>query len=136
MPFVLDNSIAMAWCFEDEATVVADRVLDHLAVDEALAPAVWPLELANAVLTGERRGRLQPADAVRFLDLIRALPITVDDASLDRSIGRIRELASAQALSAYDASYLELAMREGVTLATQDARLRAAATRVGVVLLD
>lgn len=136
MPFVLDNSMAMAWCFGDEATPFAYRILDQLASDHALAPAVWPLEVANAVLTGERRGRLQPADAARFLGLVRSLPIEVDASSLDRSLGPILELARTHNLSAYDASYLELAMREGVALATQDERLRAAARRAGVVLLE
>ena len=135
MPFVLDNSLAMSWCFRDEATAYADRVLDQLETDVALVPAIWPLEVSNAVLTGARRQRLQMAETVRFLALLRSLPITVDASSLDRAVGPILDLARSYALSAYDASYLELAMREGIALATQDARLSAAAHAAGITLV-
>ena len=134
MSFVLDNSVAMAWCFEDEATEYADRILDRLVSEAALTPAIWPLEAANAVLVGARRQRLQLADTVRFLDLLRSLPIAVAALPLDQAMGPVLELARTFTLSAYDASYLELAMREGVPLATQDARLRVAATAAGVSL--
>lgn len=132
MAFVLDNSVAMAWCFEDDASEYSDRVLDRLKDEEALTPAIWPLEATNALLTGVRRHRLQVADTIRLLDLLRALPITVDQMSVNRAVGPVMDLARTYNLSAYDASYLELAMREGVPLATQDARLISAAESTGV----
>jgi predicted nucleic acid-binding protein len=135
MPFVLDTSVAMAWAFENETTPYADHVLELLDGDVALVPTVWPLEVANVLCVGERRQRLWAADSVRFAELVRALPITVDNTGLDRALGIVLDLARTHHLSSYDASYLELAMREAIPLATQDAQLTSAATRAGVQLL-
>lgn len=135
MPFVLDTSVTMTWCFEDESDTYGDTVLDRLAADGAQVPAVWPLEVANALAVGERRQRLDAARVARFSELLRALPITVEALRLDRALGSILEMAREYQLSSYDASYLELAAREGLPLATRDARLRAAADRIGVLLL-
>jgi predicted nucleic acid-binding protein len=136
MPFVLDTSVALAWCFADETTPYTDRVLGMFASDQALTPAIWPLELANALLTAERRQRVQLPDVVRFIELVQALPIVVDQLDLSRALSTVLPLARAQQLTSYDAAYLELAMREGAPLATQDARLSAAATRAGVALVQ
>lgn len=135
MPFVLDTSVAMSWCFEDETAPYADRVLELLRADVALTPAIWPLEVANATRTAERRGRLASAELARFVELLSGLPISVDDSALARAMGSVLDAARAYGLTSYDASYLELAMREGVPLATQDARLVEAATRAGVNLV-
>lgn len=136
MPFVLDASVVMAWCFEDEATAYADRVLEMLDQDVARVPTIWPLEVANAVLIGARRQRLTAADALRFIELVRTLPITVDQVSLERTLGTILTLAHALAITSYDASYLDLASREGLALATQDRRLGEAAARHGIPLVQ
>jgi predicted nucleic acid-binding protein len=135
MTFVLDASVALAWHFEDEASEYADRVLDRLRQDDALVPALWALELANGLLVAERRGRLSAADVARIQGLTPDLPISVNDLSVEDALGPVLNLARAQGLSAYDATYLELAMREGLALATQDDDLRAAAGRVGVELV-
>jgi predicted nucleic acid-binding protein len=136
MPFVLDTSVALAWCFADETTPFTDHVLDMLATDQALTPAIWPLELANALLMAERRHRLQQIEVVRFAELVQMLPIVVDQLDLSRALSAVLPLARAQQLTSYDAAYLELAMREEAPLATQDARLSAAAIRVGVTLIQ
>ncbi len=136
MPLVLDASVAAAWAFEDETTPYTDRVLAMLDHDTAQVPAIWALQVANAMLAAERRHRIQLADTVRFAILIRALTIEVDDMRLERAMGAVLNLAREHALSAYDASYLELAMREGLPLATQDDGLRAAARQVGVPLVQ
>lgn len=135
MPFVLDASVSMAWAFHDEAVPYTNRVLALLADDSAWVPSVWPLEVTNAILNGERRGRVQPADTVRFTALLQTLPIRVADTSIEHTMDRILALARARNLSAYDASYLELAMRAGLPLATQDERMRVAANEVGVPLV-
>lgn len=131
--FVIDTSVAMAWCFEDEATEATDGVLNRLRDDEAVVPAIWPLEVANVLLVAERRGRLREAQASRFLELLTQLPIEVDDAPSDLTgivaAGRRHELSS------YDVSYLVLAERLGASLATLDQRLAKAAERAGVELL-
>lgn len=135
MPFVLDSSVTLAWCFEDEATPFTDQVLDRLDGDSAFVPAIWPLEIANGLRSAERRGRLQPADSAHFTELLRALPIIVEGGSIDRAFSMVLDIARAYELTSYDASYLELAMREGLPLATQDRRLITAAGRAGVTLV-
>ncbi len=135
MRFVLDCSITMAWCFADEADEYADAVLDLLLGAEALVPAVWPLEVANVLLVAERRERINEAQLARLVELLRSLPVVVDSGTLDRVMGAVLPLAREHKLSAYDASYLELAMREGIPLASRDDRLIEAAYRCGVPLV-
>lgn len=135
--FVLDASITMAWCFPDEATARSDAVLDRLRVEGALVPAIWPLEVTNSLLLGERRDRLSEADVASFVRLVQSLPIIIDAANtLARIFGPVRALAKEQGLSSYDASYVDLALRESLGLATGDARMREAAIRLGVPLVD
>ncbi len=135
MPFVLDASVSLAWCFEDEETPYALGVFNRLRADRALVPTIWPLEVANTLLVGERRGRLTLAATTRFVRVLNGLPITVDDHTSSAALGSVLALSREHGLSAYDATYLELAVREGLPLATEDARLRAAAERAGVEAL-
>ncbi len=131
--FVLDASVAVAWAFREELNPYTRSVLRALAgAAEALVPLVWPLEVGNALLIAERRERLSRADAVQFLALLQQLPITVEPQTPERIFGEILALAREHRLSSYDASYLDLAMRRGLPLATQDEGLRQAATRCGV----
>lgn len=132
MPFVLDASVVVAWCFEDETTPYTEHVLALLDNDTAHVPTIWPLEVANALLVAERRNRLEPADTVRFLELLRTLPIMIDTRQGERVFSAVVDAARTYALTSYDAAYLELAMREGLPLAAQDQRLIAAATAAGV----
>ena len=136
MAFVVDASVALAWCFEDEATPYAESVLDRLQQTEAAVPWIWPLEVANVLLTAERRQRLTEAQTVRLAQLLRGLPITIDTEGLTQALGSTLSLGREYGLSAYDTSYLELAMRQGLSLATQDADLREAAARAGVPLVE
>lgn len=132
--FVLDCSVTMAWCFDDEATSYTNGIRDSLADRRAVVPSLWPLEVANATIAGERRKRLDEARSRRFIALLEALPIDLDGETGRRAFGDIAHLARAHRLSAYDAAYLELAIRRGLPLATLDARLEAAATAAGVTL--
>lgn len=136
MAFVLDSSVTMAWCFPDEATPFTESVFDRLWETEALVPAIWPLEVANVLLVGERGGRLATVDTARFLRVLQGLPITVDTETSSRAFGPILLSARQNSLSAYDGAYLELAMRQALPLATMDQQLRAAAARAGVPLLQ
>jgi len=132
--FVLDASVTMAWCFEDEANAYADAVLDSLASVTALAPAIWPLEISNVLAVAERRKRIDKAGSIRFISLLMQLPVIVGPESPQRVFAEILALAREHDLSTYDASYLDLAMRYGVALATQDGRLQKAARQAGVQL--
>jgi predicted nucleic acid-binding protein len=131
--FVIDTSIAMAWCFEDEATQATDAVLNRFRDDQAVVPAVWPLEVANVLLVAERRGRLSEAQASRFLELLAQLPIDVENSAT--AVAGIVATGRRHTLSSYDASYLLLAERLGATLATLDKSLAKAASKAGVQLL-
>jgi predicted nucleic acid-binding protein len=133
-PFVLDCSVAMAWCFEDECDKYADAVLEALSGTEAVVPAIWPLEVANVLLVAERRKRLMKADTARFAELLGGLPIVVEWMNSESVLSRVLDNAREFRLSAYDAAYLELAMRQGLALATRDKALRAAAKKGGVRL--
>lgn len=134
--FVVDASIVMSWCFADEADDYADGVLDRLAEDEAVVPSVWPLEIGNVLLVAERRKRLSEADSARFLALLAELPIVVEPEPPQRMLREILALARELGLSTYDAAYLDLAMRLGLPIATNDAALRKAAKKVRVPLLS
>ncbi len=133
--FVVDASIALAWCFADETFESADVVLERLEDDEALAPSIWPLEVANGLRTAERRGRLDPADLAHVRELLVALPVRVEAVPLDAALGEVAEIARRLDLTAYDAAYLALASRLGLALATVDDRLRRACERAGVELV-
>jgi predicted nucleic acid-binding protein len=129
--FVLDSSIALAWYFVDEADAYANAVAARLPKARAIAPGIWPLEIANAVVMGERRGRSTEAQAAKWLRFLLALPIDVEPTLPRTAWGDVLRLARTHELSAYDASYLELALRHGLPLATRDDPLRAALRAAG-----
>jgi predicted nucleic acid-binding protein len=127
--------VALAWCFDDEATPAALDVLQSLDAAPAAAPTLMPLELANVLALAERRRRITPARVTEFVALVGGLPIVIDDQGTARALREVLELARAERLTAYDATYLELAMRLGIALATKDTKLRRAAAELGVPLL-
>lgn len=133
--FVIDASVTLAWCFADEASEAVDAALGRLEREEAIAPAIWPLEVANGLRTAERRGRLELADLSRARDLLQSLPVQVEAVDLRLALGEVTELARSLELTAYDAAYLALAARRGLALATADDRLRQAAASSGVGLV-
>lgn len=132
--FVVGNSVVMAWCFRDESSRYADDVLESLDGGEAVVPAVWPLEVGNVLAMAERRGRLQPEEIPRILAMLAALPITVEQESSERILTEILVLARERQLTTYDASYLDLALRLGLPIATADAALVKAAQKCHVSL--
>jgi len=135
--FVLDNSVALAWCFEDEQSPPIMALLDRVVERGAIAPLLWPLEALNGLLLAERRRRLDAQKRAELAGLLRALPITLDDETADKSWEDTLRLAERFTLSAYDATYLELAQRRRLPLASMDRALRNAAATLGLeVLLD
>lgn len=130
--FVLDCSLSVAWFFEDEANAYAQAVEDSLSAASAIVPTHWPLEVANAIVMGQRRNRTTEAKATMFLGLLKSLPITLDDETAMRAWQESIQLARTHQLSVYDAAYLELALRRGLPLTTLDDKLKAAANACGV----
>ena len=135
MSFVIDCSVTMAWCFEDEHTPATDGLLARVIEAGAVAPAIWPLEVCNVLLGAARRKRI-PAEAVsQVAQRIAALPIAVDTEGVALTWSNALQLAERHGLSSYDASYLELAQRKALPLATLDDALRRTAITAGVALL-
>ncbi|WP_411728258.1 type II toxin-antitoxin system VapC family toxin [Methyloglobulus sp.] len=133
--FVLDCSIAVAWCFEDEASDICDALLERVRDEGALVPSLWHLELGNVMIQAERRRRINSADVSTRLELIGDLPIVTDDETPQRALHEVLALARAENLTTYDAAYLELAIRRGLPLATNDKRLRNAGANTGVQVI-
>lgn len=138
MIFVLDASMALSWLFERQLAQERERaqaVLLSMAEANALVPALWHLEIANALLVAERRKIISEARAADYLGRLYRLPTTTDDAAPAVRREVVMALAREHGLSAYDAVYLDLALRKGAALATFDARLSAAMGRAGGVVL-
>ncbi len=135
MPFALDSSVALAWVLPDETHPTLDQLCDCLTVDIALVPPVWPLEIGNALLIAVKRGRLTTKDVSHLISKLRALPLEIDAASTERALEETLALARKYDLTTYDASYLELAQRRNLSLATLDTKLRKACLSAKITLL-
>ncbi len=135
MSFVLDNSVALAWCFEDEQTSTVLELLDRVVANGAIAPLLWPLEALNGLFAAERRRRLDATRRVRLAAFLRELPIRLDGDTADQAWGETARLAGQFKLTVYDAAYLELAQRRRLPLASLDKDLRRAAAASGVEVL-
>jgi predicted nucleic acid-binding protein len=129
---VVDASVAAGWFIGDEASPYTEADIAAVYGGGALVPALWPYEVTNMLVTAERRGRISPTDVSAALDSIAALPLDVHPAEPMRATRTLARIAREQGLTAYDASYLELAMRTRSALATLDAALERAAHRAGV----
>ena len=136
MSVVLDASVALPWCFEDEANEASRRLLRHVGDHGAVTTAMWPVEILNAIVTALKRNRINTDVADRYMYLLDRLSIEVEPATAAHSFLQVRPLALRFNLSAYDASYLELAARRDLSLASNDMRLLAAARSAGVPVWD
>jgi predicted nucleic acid-binding protein len=133
--FVLDNSVVMSWCFEDEANSYADSVLEKLTTSQAIVPAIWALEVINVLLIAERKDRIKQSDSTSFLTLLMQLPIEVKHDMHYAAMSELLFLGRTHYLSSYDLAYLNLALHSGCPLATLDQKLIEAAEKTGVPLL-
>lgn len=132
--FVLDNTVTMAWCFTDEATEFSETLLNRLSNlnDTALVPALWLYEVVNVTQLAVRKGRISEPKATAFLDSLADLPIEVENPDQARMFGSVRAVVSQYGLTAYDASYLELAIRHHLPIAASDNVLAKAARQAGI----
>jgi predicted nucleic acid-binding protein len=135
MSLVIDAPVTVAWYFEDETTAATEAILDKVSEAGATVPTLWRLEVANAFQSAIRRSRITGPYRDQSLAELTQLPITIDpDTSIYAWTATLR-LAERFALTIYDSSYLELAQRRGLPLATLDTELREAAATLGVTLL-
>jgi predicted nucleic acid-binding protein len=135
MSFVLDNSVTMRWFFGDgkpQELTYAGKVLDAMKQENALVPATWGLEVANVIARAEAKGLVTEARSGAFLEMLEGVGIDVDSATFTHAMSDTLQLARRYKLSSYDASYLELALRKGMPLATLDEDLLKAAKKAGV----
>ena len=131
---VVDASVALAWGFPDEGNAYADGVLDGLEGQALVVPELWVLEIVNALLVGERRKRIRQAQVRRFLTLLDGLNVVENHQAVGNALHGLLPLGREHGLSAYNAAYLDLAIREGLPLATLDESLRKAAKTAGVAI--
>jgi predicted nucleic acid-binding protein len=135
--FVADASIAIGWVHPAQATAQTTAMLEALAEGATLeVPALWPLEVANALTVLRRRRKLTEDERQAGLGWLRILPVRIDHEMAALAFSRLSELASAHQLSVYDAAYLELAQRRRLKLGCKDGPLRSAASRAGVQLWE
>ena len=129
MPFVVDASVAACWLLPDENDHRADAAFDRFPKDTALVPSLWWFEMQNIFLSSERRGRLNASTTAQLLSLLNQMPIQTDRHTNEMELMTI---ARRHKLTAYDAAYLELALRQHLPLATLDTALMRAAKAEGV----
>ena len=135
---VIDASVAIGWVYPAQATPASKRLLEEIAEGAVLldVPALWSLELANALTTLVRRRRLTEDERQTALAWLRVLPTRVDHEMSSLAFSRLAELATTHHLSVYDATYLELAQRRRLPLVSNDAPLRKAAKECGVQIWE
>ena len=129
---MVDASVALAWCFPDEASQYADEVVVALEGRRVIVPTVWALEITNALLVAERRKRVKQPDVRRFVELLGGLTIMEQSQTVADTVSNVLPLAREYDLSAYDAAYLDVAVRQGAPLATLDSTLEKAGRSAGV----
>jgi len=133
--FIADASVAIAWVHPAQATPETDAMLDRLAAGDSLVvPALWPLEVANALTVLRRRRKLTLDEARTAIEIIRELPAVIDHEAAAMAFTRLVDLATQHELTIFDATYIKLATRRQLPLASNDARMKQAAIRSGVDL--
>ena len=138
MNFVLDNSVVMRWFFGDgdkSDLGYSLAVLDALGRSQAIVPTIWSLEVANVIARAEAKGLVLEARSAEFLEMLGGLDIVEDHLGGSSVLSRVLDTARRYFLSAYDAAYIELALRTGLPLATLGVELKMAAQQSGIATL-
>lgn len=135
MAFVVDASVTLTWCYKDEANSKTEKVLQRAIQETLHVPAIWTTEIVNALMIGERRGRASSSTVKEFLDRMAILSIDIDHLGRVASFAQYPSLCRAYGLTAYDASYLELALRLQLPLAALDKKIVRAAQTLNLPLL-
>ncbi len=134
--FIVDASVGFAWVYQGQATPETDRWLHEVAAGATvIVPALWFLEMSNVLLMAQRRRRLTPAQRKAAMEELTAMQLTVDEEGTRQAFGKNSELAEKYGLTIYDATYLQLASRRSLPLASRDQTLRSAARQCGLKAL-
>jgi predicted nucleic acid-binding protein len=134
--FIVDASVGFAWVYQGQATPETDRLLNDVAAGATVVvPALWFLEMSNVLLVAQRRHRLTAGQRKAAMEKLTAMQLTVDEEGSRNAFGKTSELAEQYGLSIYDATYLELALRRSLPLASRDEALRNAAKQCGLKAL-
>jgi len=133
--FVLDCSVAISWLMPDEDSSFSNQTLNLLTSQQAFVPSIWPLEVGNVLLGAERNKRITIKQRCSAISIINELPITIDPHTSKYVFLETMVLAERYKLTLYDASYLELAMRMNIPIATFDKQLKQAAHKEKVIIL-
>lgn len=131
---VIDCSVTAAWLLRSQRTDLTEAILDRASREAILVPPLWHVEMANVLVVAQRRRLATASEVTEFVNRLGDLALVTAEDSGSRSLRDVRILAVEQKLSAYDAVYLDLAMRTGLPLATKDEDLIKAAKRVGAVI--
>ncbi len=135
MSVVIDASLTLTWYFDDETTPATEALLDRVSETGAVVPGLWRLEVANAFQSALRRKRISAVYRDESLAELAQLPVTIDNDTDTYAWTTTLRLAERFGLTIYDATYLELAQRRSLPLATLDKELREAAAGLDVTLL-
>ena len=135
MAFVLDCSVTLSWLLPDERGGATNALVDELERTTAVVPAIWPYEVANALLVAQRRARVGDDDLIRMRRALAALPIEIEPVTSDQVLSAVSDLGRRLEVTSYDAAYVEPAARQRLPLATLDARLRKACAALKVAVL-
>jgi predicted nucleic acid-binding protein len=135
MTLVLDASVALSWCFEDEATESTLDILRYIERTEAIAPAIWPVEIAHVLRQASRRGRIARRKVTDLLEAMATLPVRLVEIATTTVFVDVMDVAWARDLTPYDALYVELALRTGSELATLDRAMARAGRDAGIAIL-
>ena len=134
--FIVDASIGFAWVYQGQATPETDHLLNEVAAGATvIVPALWFLEMSNVLLMAQRRHRLTAAQRKAAMEKLTAMQFLVDEEGTRNAFGKTSELAEKHGLTIYDATYLELALRRSLPLASRDEALRTAAKQCGLKAL-
>jgi predicted nucleic acid-binding protein len=131
---VIDASTALAWAFNDDN--FADRFADQLASERLLAPPIWRLEVVNVILRNERQRLITLEQGNRILAALNAIDVEIVDSQAAQALEQLAAFARPHQLTAYDAAYLDVALKSSATLLTLDQNLIDAAGRLGVSLME
>jgi len=134
LSFVLDASVALCWCFEDEADRYARSIFPVLRTTPAVVPAIWPAEFGNGLMVAERRKRISQVAVSELLTAFRELPIRIEPAISSERLPQLVSMARQHGLSVYDTLYLDIALEQELPLATIDKQMKRAARKMGVEL--